>query len=150
VEPAELAELRLAAPLHDLGKIRVPSSVLLKPGPLNARERAVINHHPVWGAELLACVPGVEVVASIVRFHHERWDGSGYPDGLTGERIPLSSRIIAVCDAYHAMTSDRPYRRAISAEQAFGELRANAGTQFDPRIVDALETAVAQPASLVA
>jgi HD-GYP domain-containing protein (c-di-GMP phosphodiesterase class II) len=144
VKPVELAELRLAAPLHDVGKIRVPDAILSKPGPLNARERTLINHHPVWGAELLACVPGVEVVAGIVRFHHERWDGAGYPDGLSGERIPLASRIIAACDAYHAMTSDRPYRRAMSSEEALGELRANAGTQFDPRVVAAVEAVVAQ------
>jgi HD-GYP domain-containing protein (c-di-GMP phosphodiesterase class II) len=109
----------------------------------------VINHHPVWGAELLACVPGVEAVAGIVRFHHERWDGRGYPDGLSGERIPLASRIIAACDAYHAMTSDRPYRRAMSPEHALDELRANAGSQFDPRVVAAVETAVAEPAPAV-
>ena len=137
----ELAELRLAAPLHDVGKIRVPDSILAKPGPLTTRERAVINHHPEWGAELLACVPGLEVVAGIVRFHHERWDGAGYPNGLSGERIPLASRIIAACDAYQAMTSDRPYRRAMSAEQAICELRANAGSQFDPRVVAELEAA---------
>ncbi|HMC68925.1 MAG TPA: HD-GYP domain-containing protein [Mycobacteriales bacterium] len=149
VAPADLAELRLAAPLHDIGKIRVPGSVLSKPGPLSPGERMLINHHPVWGAELLACVPGVEVVANIVRFHHERWDGTGYPDGLAGERIPLASRIIAACDAYHAMTSDRPYRRAMSVEQALGELRANAGSQFDPTVVAQIETAVVQPAPLV-
>ena len=141
VAPADLAELRLAAPLHDIGKIRVPGSILSKPGPLSPGERMLINHHPVWGAELLACVPGLEVVAGIVRFHHERWDGTGYPNGLSRERIPLASRIIAACDAYHAMTSDRPYRRAISAEQAICELRANAGSQFDPRVVAELEAA---------
>ena len=141
VPPPELAELKLAAPLHDLGKIRVPDSILAKPGPLTGRERAVIKHHPEWGAELLACVPGLEVVAGIVRFHHERWDGAGYPDGLSGEQIPLASRIIAACDAYHAMTSDRPYRRAMSAEQAICELQANAGSQFDPRVVAELEAA---------
>ena len=141
VAPPDLAELRLAAPLHDVGKIRVPDSILGKPAPLTRRERAVINRHPEWGAELLACVPGLEVVAGIVRFHHERWDGAGYPDGLSGEQIPLASRIIAACDAYHAMTSDRPYRRAMSAEQAICELQANAGSQFDPRVVAELEAA---------
>ncbi len=141
VAPPDLAELRLAAPLHDVGKIRVPDSILGKPAPLTTRERAVINHHPEWGAELLACVPGLEVVAGIVRFHHERWDGTGYPNGLRGERIPLASRIIAACDAYHAMTSNRPYRRAMSAEQAICELQANAGSQFDPRVVAELEAA---------
>jgi len=106
----------------------------------------VIKHHPEWGAELLACVPGLEVVAGIVRFHHERWDGAGYPDGLSGERIPLASRIIAVCDAYEAMTSDRAYRRAMSPEEAICELRANAGSQFDPRVVAELEACTGRPA----
>ena len=144
--PVDLDELRLAAPLHDIGKIRVPEAILSKPGPLSERERIVMNHHPAWGAELLACVPGVEVVAGIVRFHHERWDGTGYPDGLSGERIPLASRIISACDAFNAMTSDRPYRGAMSVEHALVELRDNAGTQFDPRVVAEVEKAVMEPA----
>jgi HD-GYP domain-containing protein (c-di-GMP phosphodiesterase class II) len=142
---ASLAELRLAALLHDLGKIRVPDAILTKPGPLNAQEMGLIRRHPVWGSELLACLPGFEVVAGIVRFHHERWDGGGYPDGLTGTRIPLASRIIAVCDAHHAMMSERPYRRAMSAEQALTELRAGAGSQFDPDVVAELEAALVHP-----
>jgi HD-GYP domain-containing protein (c-di-GMP phosphodiesterase class II) len=145
--PASIAELRLGSLLHDLGKIRVPDSILSKPGPLDARERALINRHPAWGAELLVCLPGFEVVAGIVRFHHERWDGDGYPDGLCGTRIPLASRIIAACDAHHAMTAGRPYRPAISPEEAMAELWAHAGRQFDPTVVAALETAVAQPAA---
>jgi HD-GYP domain-containing protein (c-di-GMP phosphodiesterase class II) len=137
--PAALAEIELAALLHDIGKVRVPDSILNKPGPLTDDERAVMNRHPIWGAELLARVPGLEPVATIVRFHHERWDGAGYPAGLAGERIPLTSRIIAACDAHHAMTSDRPYRAALSPATALAELRAGAGTQFDSAVVAELE-----------
>jgi HD-GYP domain-containing protein (c-di-GMP phosphodiesterase class II) len=141
--PATLAELELGALLHDIGKVRVPDSILHKPGPLTADERALMNRHPVWGAELLTRVPGLEPVAAIVRFHHERWDGGGYPAGLSGTRIPLPSRIIAACDAHHAMTSDRPYRAALSGERALAELHAGAGTQFDPCVVAELEAVLA-------
>src|ERR687891_481554 len=95
------------------------------------------NRHPVWGAELLEQVPGLEPVATIVRFHHERWDGTGYPDGLGRDRIPVASRIVAVCGAHHAMTSARPHRPALPPAAAAYELRAGAGTQFDPALVDA-------------
>jgi HD-GYP domain-containing protein (c-di-GMP phosphodiesterase class II) len=132
----DLLELELGALLHDLGKVRVPDRVLSKPGPLDAAERELVHRHPVWGAELLEQVPGLEPVATIVRFHHERWDGTGYPDGLGRDRIPVASRIVAVCDAYQAMTSDRPYRRALPPAAAAYELRAGAGTQFDPALVD--------------
>jgi polar amino acid transport system substrate-binding protein len=113
----------------------VPDSILKKPGKLTPDEHAVMAVHPIRGAEILARVPGLEVVATIVRYHHERWDGEGYPDGLSGVRIPLASRIIAVCDAFNAMTSDRPYRRAMSHAAALAELHANAGWQFDPGVV---------------
>src|SRR5205807_13694 len=142
LEPASLLELEFGARLHDVGKIRVPDAVLHKPGPLDRDEYEVICCHSAWGAETLAGIPGLQAVAAVVRFHHERWDGKGYPDGLSGARIPLASRIISACDAYHAMTSDRPYRRAMSAEQAISELRANAGSQFDPQVVAELEKAV--------
>jgi HD domain-containing protein len=132
----DLLELELGALLHDLGKVRVPDRVLSKPGPLDAVERSLVNRHPVWGAELLEQVPGLEPVATIVRFHHERWDGTGYPDGLGRDRIPIASRIVAVCDAYQAMTSVRPYRAALPPAAAAYELRAGAGTQFDPALVD--------------
>jgi HD-GYP domain-containing protein (c-di-GMP phosphodiesterase class II) len=132
----DLLELELGALLHDLGKVRVPEAVLRKPGALDDAERLLVNHHPVWGAELVESVPGLEPVATIVRFHHERWDGTGYPDGLRRERIPLASRIIAVCDAYEAMTSERPYRVALPPGAAASELCARAGTQFDPAMVD--------------
>jgi HD-GYP domain-containing protein (c-di-GMP phosphodiesterase class II) len=132
----DLLELELGALLHDLGKLRVPDGILRKPGPLERAERAVVMRHPAWGAELLERVAGLEPVATIVRFHHERWDGTGYPDGLGGDRIPIASRIVAVCDAYHAMTSGRPYRAALPPAAAAYELRAGAGTQFDPALVD--------------
>jgi HD-GYP domain-containing protein (c-di-GMP phosphodiesterase class II) len=99
--------------------------------------------HAAWGAETLSGVPGLEVVATIVRFHHERWDGGGYPDGLRGSCIPLASRIIAVCDAFGAMTCDRPYRDGMPSATAVAELRAGSGTQFDPAVVDAFCEAVA-------
>lgn len=142
-----LVELEFAARLHDVGKIRVPDAVLNKPGPLDARERKVMESHAAWGAETLSGVPGLEVVATIVRFHHERWDGAGYPDRLGGACIPLASRIIAVCDAFGAMTSDRPYRAGMRPAEALAELRASAGTQFDPAVVDAFCEAVVTQAS---
>jgi HD-GYP domain-containing protein (c-di-GMP phosphodiesterase class II) len=132
----DLLELELGALLHDLGKVRVPDRVLSKPGPLDPAERELVNRHPVWGAELLEQVPGLEPVATIVRFHHERWDGTGYPDGLPRDRIPVASRVVAVCDAYQAMTSARPYRAALPPAAAAYELRTGAGTQFDPALVD--------------
>jgi putative nucleotidyltransferase with HDIG domain len=135
LDRAELAEIEVAALLHDLGKVRVPDTILNKRGPLTPDEQSVMTQHPVWGAEILTRVPGLEVVAAIVRFHHERWDGEGYPNGLSGERIPLASRIIAVCDSHNAMTSDRPYRRALPGADALAELRTAAGWQFDPEVV---------------
>jgi GAF domain-containing protein len=144
-QPA-LMELEFAARLHDVGKIRVPDAVLNKPGPLDPQEREVMRCHSAWGCETLSGVPGLEVVATIVRFHHERWDGGGYPDGLGGSCIPLASRIIAVCDAFGAMTCDRPYRAGMPAEEALAELRSGAGSQFDPAVVDAFCEAVATQA----
>jgi response regulator RpfG family c-di-GMP phosphodiesterase len=144
LEPASLIELEFAARLHDVGKIRVPDAVLNKPGPLDPDENSVIRNHAAWGSETLARIPGLEAVATIVRFHHERWDGAGYPDGLSGARIPLASRIISVCDAYGAMTCERPYRQAMDAAEALRELRHGAGTQFDPAVVAALVEALAR------
>jgi HD-GYP domain-containing protein (c-di-GMP phosphodiesterase class II) len=138
LEGASLLELEFAARLHDVGKIQVPDAVLNKPGPLDPQENDVIRCHATWGAETLSRIPGLEAVATIVRFHHERWDGAGYPDGLSGARIPLASRIISVCDAYGAMTCDRPYRSAMHPDEALGEIRAGAGSQFDPAVVRAL------------
>jgi GAF domain-containing protein len=138
LEDTSLLELEFAARLHDVGKIQVPDAVLNKPGPLEPHENEVIRCHATWGAETLARIPGLEAVATIVRFHHERWDGAGYPDGISGSRIPLASRIISVCDAYGAMTCDRPYRSAMSGDDALDEIRSGSGTQFDPSVVRAL------------
>jgi HD-GYP domain-containing protein (c-di-GMP phosphodiesterase class II) len=146
LDQAALMELEFAARLHDVGKIRVPDDVLNKPGPLDPDEREVMRCHAAWGAETLSGVPGLEVVATIVRFHHERWDGRGYPDGLIGACIPLASRVIAVCDAFGAMTCDRPYRAGMSADEALGELRSGAGSQFDPAVVHAFCEAVSEQA----
>jgi putative nucleotidyltransferase with HDIG domain len=131
-------ELETAARLHDLGKIGVPDVILHKPGRLTPAEWEVMRMHPGWGAEALASVPGGAGVAAAVRGHHERWDGRGYPDELSGEEIPIASRIIAVADAWHAMTSNRSYRRALDEEHARQELRDGAGAQFDPAVVEAL------------
>src|SRR5437764_752043 len=142
LEAAALLELEFAARLHDVGKIRVPDAVLNKPGPLDADESKLIRNHAAWGAETLEQIPGLEVVSTLVRFHHERWDGRGYPDGLAGPRIPLASRIIAVCDSFGAMTCDRPYREAMDPDDAVEELQRGAGRQFDPDVVDALVTVI--------
>ena len=145
LDPASLVELEFAARLHDVGKIRVPDAVLHKPGPLDEDEYEVICCHAAWGAETLSAIPGLEAVATVVRFHHERWDGAGYPDRLTGARIPLASRIICACDAYAAMTADRPYRDAMPTDDALAEVTSQAGTQFDPGVVDALAAVLAGP-----
>ncbi len=138
----ELEALELAARFHDIGKVAVPDELLMKPGPLDDDERRVMACHVEWGAELLRHLPGCEPIARFVRHHHERYDGCGYPDGLRGEEIPLASRVIAACDAYGAMMSDRPYRPALDPDQATLELVQGSGTQFDPRAVAAVLEAV--------
>jgi HD-GYP domain-containing protein (c-di-GMP phosphodiesterase class II) len=127
--------LELGALLHDIGKIGIPSDVLSKPGRLTAVERKLVQTHPELGERIIAPIDRLQVVRPIVRHCHERWDGHGYPDGLAGEDIPLESRIIFVCDAYHAMTTDRPYRRRLSHREAVRRLAEGAGTQFDPNVV---------------
>jgi diguanylate cyclase (GGDEF)-like protein len=129
--------LELSALFHDIGKIGVPSEIIRKPGPLTAGERREMNRHPEIGEQILAPVPFLHPIRSIVRACHERWDGKGYPDGLAGEKIPLEARIVFVCDAFHAMTSDRPYRAALPLREAVRRLRLASGTQFDPDIVAA-------------
>ena len=123
--------------LRDLGKIAIPDAILNKAGPLTDHEFEVIKRHPIVGEQILAPVPFLEQVRRIVRHDHERWDGRGYPDGLKGRQIPIGSRIVLVVDAFHAMVSDRSYREGMSEESARLELRAHAGTQFDPDVVDA-------------
>ena len=139
LRPRALRDLVYAAEIHDIGKVGIPDSILLKDGKLTAHEWKVIREHSAWGAELVQRIPGLERVALIVRHHHERFDGDGYPDGVAGEDIPLESRILAVADAFVAMTEDRPYRVALSERQAAEELLACSGSQFDPTVVDALE-----------
>jgi diguanylate cyclase (GGDEF)-like protein len=134
-EPA-LKRLELGALLHDIGKIGIPSDVLSKPGRLTAEERALVQTHPELGERIIAPIDRLQEVRPIVRHCHERWDGRGYPDGLAGEDIPLEARIIFVCDAYHAMTSNRPYRRPITHREAVRRLARGAGSQFDPEIVE--------------
>jgi diguanylate cyclase (GGDEF)-like protein/putative nucleotidyltransferase with HDIG domain len=138
VDAEEVERIAAAALLHDIGKVAVPDSILSKPGPLNDEEWHVMRNHSVVGERILRAVPGLGPVARMVRHGHESYDGSGYPDGLRGEEIPLGSRIVMACDAYDAMTSHRPYRDALGHSAAIAELQANAGTQFDPRVVDAL------------
>jgi len=135
---ADLGMLEYAARLHDLGKLSVPDSILQKPGPLDEDEWAVMRRHPQWGAEMIAQVPGLEELATLVVAHHERWDGSGYPNGLAGEGIPLASRVISACDAFEAMVTRRPYRAPLTVDEALAELVAAAGTQFDPDVVAAV------------
>jgi putative nucleotidyltransferase with HDIG domain len=124
--------------LHDLGKIAVPDPILRKMGPLDRHEWDEMREHPVVGAKIVASIEGLEHLASAIRAGHERWDGRGYPDGLAGEAIPLASRIVSLCDAYHAMVSDRPYRRALERPRALAELERCAGSQFCPAAVEAL------------
>ena len=128
--------LELGALLHDIGKIGIPSDVLAKPGRLTAVERKVVETHPELGERIIAPIDRLQGVRPIVRHCHERWDGLGYPDGVAGEDIPLESRIIFVCDAYHAMTTDRPYRRRLSHREAVRRLAEGAGSQFDPHVVE--------------
>jgi putative nucleotidyltransferase with HDIG domain len=134
----ELEALRYGAIFHDIGKIAIPDSILNKPGPLDDEEREVMMRHPEIGAEIVAPIPFLpEAVKEMVRHDHEHFDGSGYPDGLAGERIPLGARVILVVDSFHAMTSDRPYRKALDPAEARAELARFSGTQFDPDVVAA-------------
>ena len=135
--PADRNVLLRGALLHDVGKIGVPDEVLRKPGPLTSAEWATMRRHPSYGARIVAGVPFLESVAAIIKHHHERWDGAGYPDGLRGEEIPLGARMFAVADSYDAMTADRPYRKALDAATARAEVERGSGTQFDPRVVEA-------------
>jgi diguanylate cyclase (GGDEF)-like protein len=135
-EAEDLDVLGRAAELHDVGKVAIPDRILHKPGPLDPAEWDLMRSHTTIGQRILAAAPAMGPVAELVRSSHERWDGEGYPDGLAGEQIPLGSRVIFVCDAFEAMTTERSYRRAVTDEEALRELRAAAGSQFDPHVVE--------------
>jgi diguanylate cyclase (GGDEF)-like protein len=143
----QLDEVARAAELHDVGKVGIPDSILNKPGPLDETEWEFMHQHTILGERILNAAPALRPVARLVRSSHERWDGTGYPDQLAAEAIPLGARIIAVCDAYEAMTADRPYRKALTPQAARRELSANAGTQFDPAVVAAFLAAFARDQS---
>jgi HD-GYP domain-containing protein (c-di-GMP phosphodiesterase class II) len=134
----EVVRIELAARLHDIGKLGIPEHILNKPAPLSPAEWEIMRTHTEIGARLIGASPGLADVAQLVRSHHERYDGSGYPDGLRGERIPLGACIIGVCDAFVAMMRKRPYIDSITVVEAIAELRRAAGTQFHPTVVEAL------------
>jgi len=138
VEGRRISEIKQVALLHDIGKIGIPDEILHKPRPLNEEEWIVMKTHPETGARIVSGISNLVHLAEAVRAEHERWDGGGYPDGLAGEDVPLASRIVLACDAWHAMTSDRPYRRSLGEDEALRRLRDASGTQFDPEVVDAL------------
>jgi HD-GYP domain-containing protein (c-di-GMP phosphodiesterase class II) len=133
-----MKNLELGALFHDIGKIGIPTDILLKEGPLNDEEWTIIRTHPELGERILAPIEFLAEVRPIVRACHEHWDGGGYPDGLRGGGIPLEARIILVVDAFHAMTSDRPYRHALSLDEACRRLQEASGTQFDPDVVETM------------
>jgi two-component system cell cycle response regulator len=135
--PDEVEQVRHAAELHDVGKVAIPDAILGKPGPLSEEEWAFVRRHPVIGQRIILAAPALSRVAALVRASHERWDGGGYPDALAGDAVPLGARIVAVADAFAAMTAGRPYRPARSPGEALAELHRAAGTQFDPAVVDA-------------
>jgi two-component system, cell cycle response regulator len=133
----ELDDVAHAAELHDVGKIAIPDAILEKSAPLDETEWGFMRRHTIIGERILQAAPALRSVARLVRSSHERWDGVGYPDGLRGDEIPLGARIVAVCDAFDAMTTNRPYRLRIGEPAALAELGRCAGTQFDPRVVEA-------------
>jgi HD-GYP domain-containing protein (c-di-GMP phosphodiesterase class II) len=139
LDARERRNVEFGALLHDIGKIAVPKEIINKPGPLTDDEWVVIRTHTIEGQRMLDQVGGLlSEVGRIVRSSHESWDGTGYPDGLAGEDIPRGATIVSCCDAYHAMTTDRPYRMAMTVKEAVAELRAKAGSQFNPAAVEAL------------
>ncbi len=138
------AELLAAAQLHDIGKVGMGTEILNKPGPLDDHEWSLIRRHTVIGERIIRSVAQLDEVGRLVRHSHERWDGGGYPDGLSGERIPLASRIIFCADSFHAIRSDRSYRRGRSAQGALDEIARAEGSQLDPEVVDALTRAAAR------
>lgn len=142
LSPADMEKLRLGAVLHDIGKIGIRDSVLLKQGGLSTEELTIMRSHPLLGADILGHIEQMRGISRIMRSHHEKWDGSGYPDGLKGEAIPIQARIISVADAFDAITTDRPYRKAADIEAAKEEIRRFSGRDFDPNVVDAFLRAI--------
>ena len=139
LDSKQVRDTEFAALLHDIGKIAVPKEIINKPGPLTDDEWAIMHTHTIEGQRMLDQVGGaLQDVGVIVRASHEAWDGGGYPDGLAGEDIPIEARVVSVCDAYHAMTSDRSYRKALPVEVAVEELKTCSGSQFDATVVEAL------------
>lgn len=145
----EIELIRLAGEVHDVGKLAVPQTILRKPSPLDGSEREVLERHPLTGFRLLDALC-IEPVATWVLHHHERWDGTGYPNGLADDEIPLGARILLVADAYDAMTTDRPYRRRLPHSRALAELERCAGTQFDPGVVTAFVSGLSRPSARLA
>ncbi len=137
LSPQERFQIQIGSPLHDIGKIGIDDAILRKPDRLTAVEFEAMKLHTVKGAAILESINALNSMIPIVRHHHERWDGSGYPDGLAADQIALTARIVAVADAFDAMTSDRPYRKALSTAAAFAELAAKAGSHFDPNCAQA-------------
>jgi len=133
----EWLKLEYATVLQDVGNVRVPHAILNKPGKLTSRELSILQSHTIVGAEIVEQVKFLKEIAPIIRLHHEAWDGSGYPDGLRGEEIPLSARILFVCTTFDSMIHTRAYRPGLDEDSAISEIRAGAGTKFDPRVVDA-------------
>jgi HD-GYP domain-containing protein (c-di-GMP phosphodiesterase class II) len=140
----ELGPLLQAASLHDVGKAAIPDDILTKKGPLDVEEWSLMRQHTLIGERILDAAPALSRAAKLVRWSHERWDGHGYPDSISGEQIPLGSRIIAVCDAFAAMTADRPYRNAMTAKAAVRELEKCGGAQFDRAVVRAFVGALSE------
>ena len=133
----DAAEIEFGFLLHDIGKVAMPDSILFKPGPLTAEERALMDRHPVIGAEIIAGIEFLGEAAHVVRSHHERWDGSGYPDGLAGEQIPITARVFSVADVLDALTTDRPYRARMALPEARELIAGASGAHFDPAIAAA-------------
>ncbi len=140
VSIADTRELEFGFLLHDIGKLGIPDAILYKPGTLNDNERALMTQHPVIGAQIVDDIEFLAPAARVVRSHHERWDGNGYPDGLAGEEIPLAARVFSVADVLDALTTDRPYRHALPLSKAREMIVAGSGTQFDPRVVEAFRS----------